>query len=337
MTDRKDAVTLDQVAKTVRAYVAMDTVEKLVVYFSGHGYLNGNSEIWLLSGAPENANEAIDLTESAELARASGIPSIIFISDACRSTPQTLGALRVRVIDLSEQRARRDRSRHRPVLRLAAVETPALELPLDEAQKNYGGLFTELLRQAHANPPPDHTRRVTTASGSFIVVPNRKLKERFPALVAAEAGRRKLRVPQPQLRLECGDETFIARAFFQGGGGFDGAALAEPAEPTLEQVVRGEPTGSFAALPPADDTLEAMVGVAAPTKLAAFASEVRRQAASDVTRHFETETGFQVRGSAVRAVTGIGVGAALLSPDLISVHHSAQRPATGRRSRPAAS
>src|SRR5689334_11601306 len=60
LTDlRGDPVRLSDVAAAVTTYVELGTVEKLVVYFAGHGYLNVSSEVWLLSGAPENANEAI--------------------------------------------------------------------------------------------------------------------------------------------------------------------------------------------------------------------------------------------------------------------------------------
>jgi len=58
-----------------------------VIYFAGHGLRNGGSEIWLLSGAPNNASEAISVEASVMAARESGLASVVFISDACRSIP----------------------------------------------------------------------------------------------------------------------------------------------------------------------------------------------------------------------------------------------------------
>jgi hypothetical protein len=54
---------------------------------TGHGILLApGTEYWLLSGAPQNPNEAVNLLRSAEDARNASIPHVIFFSDACRST-----------------------------------------------------------------------------------------------------------------------------------------------------------------------------------------------------------------------------------------------------------
>jgi hypothetical protein len=80
----------------VAAALEPETCERLVIYFSGHGYLNDGSEHWLLSDAPANPNEAISVEENIQLARDCGVPNVIFVSDACRSTPQSIKADRVR-------------------------------------------------------------------------------------------------------------------------------------------------------------------------------------------------------------------------------------------------
>jgi hypothetical protein len=80
----------------VAAALEPGTCEQLVIYFSGHGYLNDGSEYWLLSDAPANPNEAINIEENILLARDCGVRNVIFVSDACRSTPQSIKADRVR-------------------------------------------------------------------------------------------------------------------------------------------------------------------------------------------------------------------------------------------------
>src|SRR5262245_12115055 len=64
------------------------------LYFSGHGYWKNNAELWLLSKAPGDADEAVSWVETIELARDSGIPHVVVISDACRSIPQTSTGMR---------------------------------------------------------------------------------------------------------------------------------------------------------------------------------------------------------------------------------------------------
>src|SRR5436190_11230436 len=89
-------VTANDVYSAISDRVRAGTVEQLVVYFAGHGYINSYSEFWMLSEAPDNPNEAVSLRESVELAKLCGIPNVAFISDACRSRPDSLGVAGVR-------------------------------------------------------------------------------------------------------------------------------------------------------------------------------------------------------------------------------------------------
>ncbi len=90
--DTKRPVVASDLYTAIDKLIDQGTLEQLVIYFSGHGFLNNGSEHWMLSGAPDNPNEAVSLQESTELSRRCGIPSVVFISDACRSVPQTLRA-----------------------------------------------------------------------------------------------------------------------------------------------------------------------------------------------------------------------------------------------------
>lgn len=87
-TDRDEPVERSQVFGAVAGLVDAGTVERLVVYFAGHGFLKGPvEEFWLLSGAPSDASEAVNVVASGNMARYRGIPEIVFISDACRVAP----------------------------------------------------------------------------------------------------------------------------------------------------------------------------------------------------------------------------------------------------------
>ncbi len=83
--DGSGPVRVNDVYDAIARNVNRGTTEQLVIYFAGHGFISNYSEFWMLSNAPGNPNEAVSLRESIELAKASGIPNVVFISDACRS------------------------------------------------------------------------------------------------------------------------------------------------------------------------------------------------------------------------------------------------------------
>lgn len=48
-------VTVADLFNDIKALADRDTIEQLIVYFSGHGVVNNRQEYWLLSDAPVNA------------------------------------------------------------------------------------------------------------------------------------------------------------------------------------------------------------------------------------------------------------------------------------------
>ena len=61
-------------------------VARIFVFFAGHGLARGFGEdLWLLSGALNNPNEAVDVAQSVRLARYSGIPHVAVFGDTCRT------------------------------------------------------------------------------------------------------------------------------------------------------------------------------------------------------------------------------------------------------------
>jgi hypothetical protein len=67
------SVTSAAVFSAVQDLVSRGTLDQLVLYFAGHGINNAQNELWLLSGAPENPNEAVNVSASAVLARRCGV------------------------------------------------------------------------------------------------------------------------------------------------------------------------------------------------------------------------------------------------------------------------
>ncbi|MEB2777461.1 caspase family protein [Algoriphagus sp. D3-2-R+10] len=91
-TDLEDTqVSQNDIFNEINRIVEEKTCEMLIIFFSGHGILRSpNQEVWLLSNAKNNPNESINLTGSIDYARTTGIPYIVFISDACRILPAEL-------------------------------------------------------------------------------------------------------------------------------------------------------------------------------------------------------------------------------------------------------
>lgn len=73
-----------EILTTIRSIIE-DGTDQLLIYFSGHGveYTAGN-DIWLLPNYQDDPNDCISIFLNKALAYTSGIPHVIFISDACR-------------------------------------------------------------------------------------------------------------------------------------------------------------------------------------------------------------------------------------------------------------
>lgn len=343
LVDDPGPLKVEHVKEAVRGYINRGTFEQLVIYFAGHGYLNGTAETWLLSGAPDDPNEAIGQTDSAELARSCGIRSIVFISDACRSNPPTLVAARVTGSSIFPNR--QDNHVDVEVDRFFAAKPgdPALEMALEEAGTLYVGLFTEMLRRVHRDPDQSLTRTVKVDGADTIVVPCRRLKKVLPERVNEAAQERSIVLKQkPQLRLESGDDTFIGRAQFTA------APMARGDRGTNFSIgldrLAGMRGGGMAGwgLPRTPVHTAAPAPVAPETRYADFAYSSELSSAmggefdvaadrvleADATGHFETEAGIQVTGADVEWAYGVGVEAEVIStraPALVRLHGEASR------------
>lgn len=154
-TDRDGAVERSSVFREIAKLVDAGTVERLVVYFAGHGFLKGPvDEYWLLSGAPVDASEAVNVIASANMARYRGIPEVVFISDACRVAPVSGVHSSIAGASIFPNVA--------PSQKTAAIDffyatrpgDPALERSGGDAERAHG-LFTQELLQAHRDAPEE--------------------------------------------------------------------------------------------------------------------------------------------------------------------------------------
>lgn len=192
----------------VKAFVDAGGYEQLIIYFAGHGFLlTQGTEYWLLSRAPENPNEAINVVRSVEDARNCGIPHVVFISDACR-TPATGPPLSA-VIGGSLFAAGPVRPQRGEIDTLFATlpGSPSWEIPAAQTPGGFSAVFTETLLAAVRRPrrnwieaipepaaPPGTVRSVVTT---------RTLKPHLEGTVPSTAADFDVRLRQlPEVRVE---------------------------------------------------------------------------------------------------------------------------------------
>jgi Caspase domain len=215
ITDQAEPVVPSQIAKAIERFVKTGTFEQLVIYFSGHGYWKNEAEIWLLSGAPADANAAISWAETAEFAKDCGIPSVVMISDACRTIPSTSRALKVRgsIVfpneDVQRSRAKVDK------FMAAAQGTPAYEAPIGK-EKVIRNVFTHCFLQAFERPDADMVREIIEDGKVIKIIPNRKLGRYLEREVTSLLANIDIRLSQlPDAEVLSDDTIYIGKAKVQ--------------------------------------------------------------------------------------------------------------------------
>ena len=140
------------------------------------------SDLWLLSGAPQQTDEAINLAGAIDLARGAGIPNIVLISDACRSLPQDLGGAFVKGIDAFPFYDGLKRSKV-DVFRATLPAKVAYEAEIKLLKEKKGtpvddqSVLTVALLSAYDDPPETIRKKLTASRRGAGVVPNRMLED----------------------------------------------------------------------------------------------------------------------------------------------------------------
>lgn len=203
-----------QIFKAIRAVVEAGIYDQLLVYFSGHGILLApGTEFWLLSGAPQNPNEAVNLLRSMEDARNAGIPHVIFISDACRSA--VAGAPLNGVVggSIFLNRAMGAQSGEVDVFYATRPGDPAWEVPEAEATHRYRGLFTDCLLKALQVPGSRLAETLPGSAPALSIITSRSLKPYLEQQVPLDAAAINIQLnQQPQVRVETASPKYFAVA-----------------------------------------------------------------------------------------------------------------------------
>ncbi|MDC0675786.1 caspase family protein [Nannocystis radixulma] len=213
LTDEAAPVTASTVMQAITAFVDAGVYEQLVVYFAGHGFVRGFSEYWLLSGAPRDPNQAIVVNESVDLARQTGIPSVVFISDACRSFARSPADQRVTGSLVFPNPDDTLTDTEVEVDRFFAARVGEAAHELAAAEDSYDGIFTHCLREAFEQPSHTMVREVVVDGERWRVVSNRSLRDYLRNAVPTALRSRGFQVRQrPHAMIESGDQVFLGRA-----------------------------------------------------------------------------------------------------------------------------
>jgi hypothetical protein len=208
LTDDRQPVSGADIFRAVDHFVQLETVQQLVVYFAGHGSVVGFGEFWLLSEAPHNPNEAVFFPDTFDLSRSCNIPSIVFISDACRSTSQSLNAQHMRG-QLIFPNLGSDAHVHTKVDKFLATWVGSAAFEVKDTAGKYNGLYTACFLDAYNDPYSDIVKEID----GVLVVPNQNMDPYLSKIVPARASAASSEIDQvPYSIVEAGPDVYIGRA-----------------------------------------------------------------------------------------------------------------------------
>ncbi len=297
LTDKSKPVEKQTVENAIAKFVTRPPrYSMLVVYFSGHGYWHARSDLWLLSGAPEITSEAINLDGAMDLARYSGIPNVVFISDACRSIPDSRAGAFMKGIDAFPNYPEITNTSKVDVFKATSEAHAAYEGDIEGEKQS---IMTYALISAYKEPEPDMIREIMDGTDKVRVVPNRKLEDYLQNKINDILAGININLTQTiEAHVPSDDNVYIARVHslarglsVSGTRGAGGAAPPPPSAPekTLlltETLKAGVDSGALIADSVRRSDPEA-------------ASKLARRLPNSIVDHFESQTGFVVQGARV--------------------------------------
>lgn len=237
-------VRVADIFEAIDEFARSGVYSQIVVYFSGHGILKApDCELWLMSGAPNNPNEAINVHGSITNARGSGIEHVVFVSDACRSLPSDLREASMHGQDLFAIIRYADPLPEVDVFYATLPGNVALEVAPDASSQRDRGLLTQCLLNALEGNVPEVIHPLDLDGVASQVVPCRPLKAWLTAAVPLAAEAISLRLQQmPDSRIESGASKYLSRL----------ADLAAPAKLRTTTVTQAYGPSTGAAYAPVD-------------------------------------------------------------------------------------
>lgn len=307
LTDKSGDVSLEMVKDALKSFVTVPaSYDQLLVYFTGHGQYHTYSDFWLLSDAPGDPDEAINLEKAMHLARRCGIANVAFISDACRTLPtgdaqsKVTGSAGFPNVTGVPGTAKVD------FFKATAEGTSAWEGKIDG---DYWSVLTKAWMAAYEKPTPDMVTQVYAPTGLVDVVPNRRLEDFLVKEVNRLLYKLKLYTsPQDlELNVASADDHYIATCTPPPPG-----AAPVPIDPAM---IDGAPDPSLAAMSVTSDATASIArhlsyrgltpgGSLDPFSVHRFDTElgVEARLPSPAVKGFETACGFSLSGANIADV-----------------------------------
>lgn len=304
VTDQLEPVTATRVEQAIKKLVTNPpSYHLLVVYFSGHGFWQARTDIWLLSEAPENTSEAINFIEAQHSAKYSGIKNVVFISDACRSIPDSrTGAL----VD-----GRGVFPNYRDVTTISKIDyfkatsdaLPAYEGNIDGRAQS---VLTHALLSAFKEPDSDMVREIDDGTGKIRVVPNRKLEHYLQRKIDEVLTGIGLGLTQQiEANVPSDDDVYLGRVQGAARGATRSGLKAGVERTNAASFIarRSGPRAPVSAAQEAAAAITCMLERVAPQPMSQRAEErLRDRMPGQGPEQFETACGITVRGASIVGV-----------------------------------
>ena len=298
--------------------VTGDDLERLFVYFAGHGVaLGGGYDLWLLNDVHKNPNQAINVALSAKLAKKCGVPHVVFFADACRS-PAGKEQLDISGISIFPQRHVAAVAQLDQFYATTSGDSSFEKVPEGDKKKAFG-IFTRCLMTGLKGEDPRAVREVRGGPTPRAVLASSLrsyLEASVPLLADEEAG--VLQIPEC---LPLSDWQPNVLAWLP----VEQAPPTSPAPPTGQVAGGGPPVAKFRADRRAVRT--GTLGAAAASAQFVRLAQLRQRGADLVRRiatsygasvgpaHFETGAGLTVVGADLRPAEALGVESHLSAED----------------------
>ncbi|MFI2810372.1 caspase domain-containing protein [Microbulbifer sp. JSM ZJ756] len=349
ITDEDEPTNIGRIKRAVRELVFSNTVEQLIVYFSGHGINNARNEYWLLSDATTDPDDAVNVTYSEEFARHCGIPHIVFVSDACRTAAEGIRAQGIRGGTIFPSLDVTGLEKHVDLFFATILGHPSLEIKdVTDSAGRYQAVYTdtllEALRGAHVS-----IAEMDQQLGRKVIRP-RPLKDFLTDEVPKRVFARTKKSQQPDARITSLSSAWIST--------LPSGAASEDRAPTPMRIRPGRWHRGFIRLPlfkasrssasaPARTTansseleslsaraflnatkvkhskLRPLLGRASdldPPEVRMFKEIVKTSARTFGPRQFETQCGFKVSGAKVKDTFAVNASTKILSENSHLVH-----------------
>jgi hypothetical protein len=307
-TDTDAPVEATAIWKAIKALVDAANVSQLVVYFAGHGVNRQRHEYWLLSGAPDNSNEAVNVAGSVALAATCGIPHIVFISDACRTAAEGVRAQSITGSEIFPNREGTDA----PVDQFFACQLGQPSHELKDAAITSGefrALYTQELVPALLGRRPKVVEWSAEGDDRTGLVRMRPLRDFLASAIAArlEGSQLQTKVIQvPTAQISSDPPVWISRVAESGAkslglslpGGGGPITPPESAATAASSLLRSALSADAAKLRTALEQGR-VSRVAAVSEIVGTAELIARPFGR---MHHETECGFKIRGGRIVAM-----------------------------------